>query len=361
MDEKQTLVTVQMLRGLAALIVAIGHAMLETNALKGNPDPFAPVWLQYGFGVDIFFVISGFIMMHTSGARFGTPGGARKFFVSRLIRIVPLYWALTTAMLALMFVLPGLLKTTSPDWSMIVGSYLFVPVPNWEGEALPLLAVGWTLNYEMFFYAIFALAIMLPRRAGVTVTVALFGSLAIAGALFRFEDPVLRFWTDAIILEFCFGMLLGVAAPRLAALKPRTGLLLMLVGLAAFGALHGLLSPAPRFLAFGIPATLLVAGAIVLDLRGAPLRSQLLEAIGNASYSLYLSHMFVVRGLSAVWNRAAFVPSSLLFCAVAIIAAIVVALVVARWFELPLHRAMKQRLALDASRRIAPFRGSAVL
>jgi exopolysaccharide production protein ExoZ len=142
--ESSPLVSIQALRAIAALLVFWGHAILTLNPKEAAEFP-----RLYGpFGVDLFFVISGFVMVYSSERLFGRPGAPIKFFARRLARIVPLYWAATAILV--WFVVPY------ASTKAVLGSLFFVP--HLPVEA-PLLFVGWTLIFEMFFYVVFAIAL----------------------------------------------------------------------------------------------------------------------------------------------------------------------------------------------------------
>ena len=157
--ELSSLVSIQALRAIAALLVFWGHAI---NAVHLKIEADFP-HLYGPFGVDLFFVISGFVMVYSSERLFGQPGAPITFFVRRLARIVPLYW-LATAVLV-WFVVPY------ASTKAVLGSLFFAPhIPS---EA-PLLFVGWTLIFEMFFYAVFAIALLAKRRFAVVAGVTIF-------------------------------------------------------------------------------------------------------------------------------------------------------------------------------------------
>src|SRR5215510_5466128 len=157
--ESSSLVSIQALRAVAALLVFWGHAI---NAVTAEvAADFPPL---YGpFGVDIFFVISGFVMVYSSERLFGRPDAPIKFFARRFVRIVPLYWAATAILV--WFVVPY------ASTKAVLGSLLFTPrIPS---EA-PLLYVGWTLIFEMFFYTVFAVALLAKRRVAVVAGAGVF-------------------------------------------------------------------------------------------------------------------------------------------------------------------------------------------
>jgi exopolysaccharide production protein ExoZ len=150
--------TIQHLRAVAALGVVFYHASSQVTG--GHSD-----YVRMGAaGVDLFFIISGFIMWVTAIARDEPPG---RFALKRLIRIVPLYWLITTAVLLLVLAKPDLMRSASLNLTHIASSYGFIawPHPRSAHRFWPLVIPGWTLNYEMLFYAIVAIALFLPRRA----------------------------------------------------------------------------------------------------------------------------------------------------------------------------------------------------
>ena len=100
----------------------------------------------------MFFVISGFVMVHASEPLFGRADGPRLFWLRRLIRIAPLYWAVTSLYLVLTLLLPDM-ATSHYSPGLIAASYLFFPFPREDGTMQPVVGLGWTLNYEMFFYS----------------------------------------------------------------------------------------------------------------------------------------------------------------------------------------------------------------
>jgi len=274
----------QSLRALAALMVLIGHALAEAEhyfalSLPGDTVP----WTR---GVDIFFVISGFVITLSAQRFEGSPGA---FLWRRFWRVAPLYYLFTTLMVVSLLLLPGEVKDTALDPGQILSSYGFYPYARGDGRIAPVLSLGWTLNYEMFFYALMALCLSLPRPIlGIS---ALLVALAVAGRIVAFEAPQWTFWTNPLMLEFLFGI--GLARLWMRGwIKPSAILCVVCVSLGStlLIALDPL--PLPRFVAAGVPASLIVAGgALFYPWRRAP--GQLL---GDASYALYLSHRFALRG-----------------------------------------------------------------
>jgi exopolysaccharide production protein ExoZ len=191
---------VQVLRAVAALLVVFIH--LDTLLASLGLPVFG------GGGVDVFFVISGFIMVYTTSLR---DTGPWSFFADRIARIVPLYWSLTLALIVLNFVAPALLHSQA-TWRELIESLVFVPFEKPNGLIAPVLYVGWTLNYEMFFYLLFAGGLLLHnRRLGVATVVFCLVFLVAIGLVERPQGVIGRFYTSTILLEFAVGAVIGLA------------------------------------------------------------------------------------------------------------------------------------------------------
>lgn len=290
---KPTIVAVQALRALAALAVAAVH--FEQVGLWLQGDHRTPLALNsLAAGVDLFFAISGFVMVYSSDAFYGRPDAPRMFIVSRLARIVPLYWVATLVAIPLMD-LPF-------TWGRLAGSLLFVPFPNAEGQIVPLLGVGWTLDFEMFFYMLFALALFAPRRWLVPGMSATLAAVVMLGAMGLGGPVWWRFVSDPIVLEFVFGMLIALAYRRGAALPVWLRLALIAGGAAAVWFSLELMPPSGlRAVRWGLPTAAILAGAVL----GPPPPTGRLRAVvvtlGDASYSLYLLHGLCSAVLFRAW------------------------------------------------------------
>jgi peptidoglycan/LPS O-acetylase OafA/YrhL len=307
---RATLRNIQALRAVAAFMVVCVHLQVLA-VMAGAP---ATATEAGNAGVDLFFVISGFIMVFTTGRK---PQGPVAFLASRLRRIAPLYWSVTLAVFAIARFAPALIQNTPSDLHRLIDSLLFIPQLRPDGTMRPVVFVGWTLNFEMAFYVLFALGLLAARRwIGVLATV---GALALAilwGWAAKPASPVLAFYTTPMVLEFGFGMLLGLVWPRL---RPARALVWPLAAAAA--AAFALMLAAPwlwpgvdRLFAFGLPAAVIVAAGLALEQRGWAARWPWLQALGAASYAVYLSHFFVTQavillarkaGLHGPWEAAA--------------------------------------------------------
>ncbi|GJD81814.1 acyltransferase family protein [Methylobacterium gregans] len=292
---------IQVLRAAAALMVVLHHLQHELAALGLGADGLArlPGWA----GVDVFFVISGFIIVHATGPAYDGPGGRRRFLAHRVARVVPLYWLVTLAYLAVALVLPrslGDAGAAAGDPAYLAASFLFWPAARPDGSLQPLYGLGWTLNYEMLFYAVFALCLGRGRRATVAWTGAALAGLVLFGRLAAPESAPLRFWSDPIVLEFLFGAAIGLvraAGFRLGAPVRAALALGGIAGLALIGSAE--VAGLGRPLLAGLPAACLVA-ALALGKpspRSSPLWVVPLSRLGDASYALYLVHPFCLRGV----------------------------------------------------------------
>jgi peptidoglycan/LPS O-acetylase OafA/YrhL len=235
------------------------------------------------------------------------PQGPLAFLGSRVRRIAPLYWSVTLAMFAIARFAPALIQNTPSDLHRLVDSFLFIPAPRPDGTMRPVVFVGWTLNFEMAFYALFAVGLLAPRRRIGVLAAA--GALALAvawGWLARPAAPVLAFYTTPMVLEFGLGMLLGLAWPHL---DPPERLVwpLMAAAVAAFALMLGapwLWPQVDRLFIFGLPATVIVAAALAVERRGRAARWPWLQALGAASYAIYLSHFFVTQAVTILARKA---------------------------------------------------------
>ena len=361
-----TLDGVQLLRAAAATLIVVGHTQTALALLAPSQGGAYARWnvLPWGASVDLFFVISGFIMVHASRSLFGAAGGWRTFLRRRVARIAPLYWLATTLYLALLAAAALKGGAAFPGWRALAASYLFLPFAAPGGSAMPVFDLGWTLNYEMFFYAVFACTLWARRGRAVLLLLGAMGGLVAAGALFRPADPALRFWTSPILLDFALGA--AVAQLRQGGLRWPTwargaalllgAALLVLEPLRVFSTGVGVTvaNDWPRVAAAGVPCAVILA-AVVLGPDWRPRALRPAVVLGDASYALYLVHPFALILMEkavvklALWPR---LGGGVL--AVATVAlAVAMALAVFRFVERPLTEAVRRGLARLAPARVA--------
>ena len=337
----------QFLRAAAALLVLLGHTIGVANRLGGHERLQWPT----GIGVDLFFAISGFIMVYASDRLFTRQSAGREFLIRRASRVVPLYWASTTAILCLM-VLGSRGWSGLPAFSYIASSYLFVPSDAFgsvDGIAFPLLSLGWTLNYEMLFYAIFSVFLFLPRTraivcvAMVMLTVVLLGQLTVPASI------ILSTWSQPIILEFVLGMFIGEGFLRGVRL-PRTvsvvmlGMAIIWIVLDPTGivALRQTPNDFTRLFGWGVPAVMVLASFLLAPWRMPPMIEKPSLLLGDASYSLYLTHPFVLIILERAWPQLVGRKYLAVLVPVGVVLAIVLAVIVHRIAERPFDVAIKR-------------------
>ncbi|WP_296232625.1 acyltransferase family protein [uncultured Pseudomonas sp.] len=277
------LVSVQALRALAAWVVVFHHVMqvffdFQADSFVGR------LFAERGaVGVDIFFVISGLVIyLSTQGKRI-TPW---RFMLNRALRIVPAYWLYSLmAALIIAFANP-VMPVQEFDLHHLLLSLFFIPAENPGGFGLyPTLNVGWTLNYEMFFYLLYALTFIFTERLRlvfIVLSLAMFGLLAT-------QPWMSEFYRNSIVYEFVFGMGLGVIYTR-GWIRQGFWLPLLVIAASLLTIYH--FDNSMRLLHWGVPSALIVAACIAMEpcFRG----NRLLSHMGDCSYSVYLLHVIVL-------------------------------------------------------------------
>ena len=252
----------------------------------------SPDWLTTAgaSGVDLFFVISGFIMLYVSFPTSSAPLKPGSFLFRRATRIYPLYWICCVGVIVLW--MAGLFASKTITASAVIQSMLLVPTPA------TLIGLSWTLSYEVLFYLIFAATLVFQSR----VASALVSTLIITALLFvanRLPDgEITGFLSNPIMLEFCFGLFLALAWAN--GVRPKTVLwsvpaFLLIIAAPLFVAhtsTNGL-PPLARTIAWGVPSVAVLAG--FLSIASPSNRwTRFAMLVGDASYAIYLTHPFVM-------------------------------------------------------------------
>lgn len=340
---KQTILSLQAMRAVGAGIVVLHHALRYLES-RGHIDPLTPSMEFGAAGVDIFFVISGFIMIYIAWDGFERPNAPRDFIIKRLIRIVPIYWFYLLAMCALLLAFPQYFsKGKTFDLANALGSFLFIPSANSIGEVLPVLPQGWSLNYEMYFYFVIALMLFLPRARFIGMLATLLVGSVCLGIIANPVSPVPVLVTSPLLLEFMMGCMLGYWYKKNARLSLFQAWTLICIGIWLFVTMAGMGElRLNRVLTSGVPAAFLIAGLVFLEKEGRFVVPNLIVKLGDSSYSLYLSHLFTVNFVGLVWTK--YVASHyFLFVMAAMAASIVVAHVAFILIERPLTRSLNAR------------------
>lgn len=290
---RETFAGLDVLRVLAALMILVYHAhsIATKNALRQDTTIFAePTW--WYACIDLFFVMSGFLMVHMGRSLYGSPRGALVFASRRLVRTPPLYWVYTLVFALVWTLFPHLPGATAIDNARLLQSLFFVPTGS-----PPVILVAWTLYLEVFFYCVFGLSLLLPFSRGPWVAMAVLGAMTLLGLLPGAATSHIGLWTDPLMLDFCLGMgvaLLYFRGATLHALGRAGVLLLALVALAALPDLGT--RSFLRVPTFGLSAACAVALATWGTGNGLPRQlRQVTSALGATAYSLYLSHIVFLK------------------------------------------------------------------
>ncbi|WP_298463731.1 acyltransferase [uncultured Erythrobacter sp.] len=346
---------IQLLRALSGLIVVVSHVGW------GFADHVGP-GLGFDLGANlpgnaaimVFFLISGYIMVVSSGPLFGDPKARRIFWVRRMIRAMPPYWAATVIFLVVLFVLQG--QTFGAD--KIAQSIALIPYwPEGEGKPLPILWPGWTLYYEMTFYMLFGVVIAQGRKAAVLFTGAMCLILSVIGLTMQFKSPILHTFTQPIFLLFIVGMALGWLAVRgmqlpswlriacLAAFVPAV----VFAEAPAAGVGYGL-----DYLAWcALPAVLLFTAIV-----GGPLAlpfPRFVTLAGDSSYAVYLLHVPIAWLAMWVFGQLRFYGGAWAYFILASLMVYGLSWLFFRHVERPMTRALNRLFAVDGKRaRLEP-------
>lgn len=325
--------SIQILRFIAATSVIYAHT---ANGAFGN------------FGVDIFFVISGFVMAYVV-ANGTTPA---RFAINRISRIVPLYWLLTTLLFALILVRPSLVDASTIEaatWINYIKSLFFIPYYGATGCNLrPMLCAGWTLNYEMFFYACVCLSLILAKKHFLPLSCVL---LIAIFAMARFSDNKLMyyFYGATIIFDFILGLLAYVVY-RSGLLKTIPGWLLILCSIFAYGIMvyAEIELRHDHFPILAVSSFLLVVSFLGLEKKfnSNAVATAFLAKLGDASYATYLTHWFVLVVMRKIVDeKLSWIQyDSLTGTIIAIIGALAVGQITYNLLDKPLHAHTKKML-----------------
>lgn len=282
-----TMHSIQLLRAIAALLVVLYHGQLAISTRFASPA-FAAETYFFAFGavgVHIFFVISGFIMVYTT--RVDQNFVARDFLRRRILRIYPMYWVCVALYLVVHNFIGSPYRLGGPE---IWGALALYPE-----HASAIIGPAWTLSFEMFFYLCFGVAMKLGATRGLVILGAVFMLSITTGFFFPIDGALGRLVTNSLLLEFIAGAAIGWLLTT-GRLPQRGGSAVLLLALLLFGA--GVAAGYDRFpsvAVWGIPSTLLVAGAVIWENSlGFKKELRKFSHFGNSSYVLYLIHLIVI-------------------------------------------------------------------
>ncbi|WP_062224408.1 acyltransferase family protein [Aureimonas sp. D3] len=307
----KTIYELQILRFIASMMVLISHVQHEAGEQRflnlASYTPINPVY--WGAGVDVFFVISGFIMYHLCRDQFGLVGAPANFLVRRLVRIVPPYWGATVCMLLAIWLFAGHISHAEIDPWHVLGSFLFFPVENPYGQFYPIMILGWTLQFEFLFYVVFCVGLFFSRKVGLSIIVGVVTLLGLSPLVIHFQSGPMAFWSNSIVLEFVYGIALAEIRARGFRFSAAKGWLVFAAGCGLLSLMHVVgmhFEYGLRAVWVGIPALVMCAGPALIAQRDHATNGLFKRALvfgGDASFALYLSHPFSINLVAIAASR----------------------------------------------------------
>lgn len=335
------LISVQALRALAAwMVVGVHFVQLFFDFEAHN-------WLEDllvetgGVRVDIFFVISGFVIFLSTADKTLTPW---RFMLMRVARIVPAYWFYTLLMMLLVATVPAMFPYENIEPGYVLMSLLFIAAPSPPGvEVYPLLGVGWTLNFLMLFYVLFSFSLLVRQSYRLWVVAALLYLVCYIGPALGLASG---FYRNDIILDFLMGIAIGMLY-RCGLCRSGSWLPLLGILVSSVAIYHG--ANLPRSLEWGVPSAVLVISCVALEpyFQG----SRLLKMLGDCSYSVYLIHVPVLAAGLLIAKSMGIDPYAMLLVCIAAIA--LGSYWSYQWLEKGTYRALKRWLDIEGPESIA--------
>ncbi|BCG64450.1 MAG: exopolysaccharide production protein ExoZ [Methyloprofundus sp.] len=342
---------IQALRGIAVLSVTLYHLSIIEQKYGGSIS-ILPKLLQFGmFGVDLFFIISGFVMITITRGKFQNQQQALKFIYHRIARIYPSYWVYSLLVLGVFLIQPTWVNSTQENQVDIMASFLLVPA-----NTLPLVMVGWTLIHEMYFYLIFFILLLISAEKNIMATLIIWTAIVIILNTFvLLNNPVFKIISHPLTIEFIAGCIFAVVFYQ-KNIRFRVPILLVMAALTLALSIYGFylyqniteqIDPTNwwRVLVFGTPALLIVFCFIYAEKSGYILPSALIK-IGDASYSIYLSHILTLSATGRVWAMFATdsISDNIIMLPVLLIIVLIVGIISYHLIEKPLLK-LSHRIA----------------
>lgn len=289
MKTNNKLESIQILRALAAFLVVFNHVGAYVYSQVKGDSFFMSTGFVYmgGFGVHIFFCISGFIMAYSHKGDHGIRS-ALSFMGKRVWRIYPIYWVWT--FITLIMIKPQYLN----DINLIINSLILTPdiYPNGQGRLI--LGQGWTLQYEMYFYLVFGLCVAFTKRYLFTLISLIIISVMLYAPA-QIEGQYSFFFGNNIVLDFIMGILCAWIYRKYSHLSVKNiiPVSICILGFAASCWLTLSVGGMDRLYSMGIPAFFIVLACSFIKVKdGTPTR--FLVFCGEASYTTYLCHLIFI-------------------------------------------------------------------
>jgi exopolysaccharide production protein ExoZ len=296
MSNNKNLSILQLLRGIAAVLVVLFHATGMFGVIYDS-NYFGGIFKQGKIGVDLFFVLSGFIIYYIHHKDRNENGLAKKFVIKRLIRIYPIYWVTILCLLPIYFIVPSFGEGYYKDINVIINAFLLVPQEN------DFLTVAWSLSYELMFYLFFGFVLFTKKR---TIAKFIFGSWMVLSALSPFFKPsnfYMDFFFNTLNIEFFYGIIVAYLVLNF---KIKFNITLIIVGvvtacLAMYNTIFGFFE-LDRAIGYGIPSALIILGCVALEFSKNIKTPRLFVYLGDASYSIYLTHYPALSAINKVFS-----------------------------------------------------------
>ena len=270
------ILNIQYLRAFAAINVVFLHVLIGAESYSRNTEYLSFFGNWGASGVDIFFVISGFVMIYT---QINNPKNILNFYKSRLKRILPIYWLITCFVIFLYLIFPEIFKQLKIDLNRAITSILFLSQAT--GGGYPIINIGWTLEWEMLFYLIFGVSIYFKSIRKIIISISI-----MVIVIFIFSKNLFFF-------EFLIGVFIGYLHHKYK-ISHTSGIVIFLSGfiILTLSLNQKIELMYDRFLIWGLPAALIVFGSVYAK----SINIRLLHYLGNASYSIYLVQILTVPG-----------------------------------------------------------------
>jgi len=324
LEQKQSkLDSIQALRGIAALLVLIYHIAAQQIHAPGI-DPSVDSWLKLGpwnqgyAGVDLFFLISGFVMVYVTQSTGRKAKYVGAFLYKRVVRIYPLWWVFAGLLGGYFFAIHGIWASPSapnlnaPATGYFIKSLLLLPQQN-----APVLELGWSLVHEMQFYLIFAAFLFAPRR-WLPPLLGIWSIVNVSGFFLGWSKTgnVQAILFSLLSLEFIVGACVAWLVLKRFELAPKailiTGVVLFLLVLVFYTDSTNIPKNWGRVILYTPPFAMIIYGASIMERAGRLSVPRWLVTLGDWSYSLYLSHYLVLIIIRRVWREASpYLPETL--------------------------------------------------
>jgi len=338
---------IHLLRFTSALGVMIAHLIMWGNR-KYYLD--LPSWDSYAayltIGVDIFFLISGFVMIYTSGQNTTSFKDFKKrsidFLYKRIVRIYPVWWLFLILLLPIYFFKPELISSDPDNSLSFIKSFFLIP-----HEGKPLLAVGWTLEFEMLFYLLFGGSIFLSRYKQCIALSLLMILAVIAGLKFDLPNPFWELMTSSILLYFPMGMAFGLIYSNINYSLFKLLLVAFAIIFSAFHTLEYSVGDIDRFIHFSPMAISVFCFFVFLEKGNMIISKKFYKWGGDISYALYLIHLIIIAIIGKISILLGLFPilGTPLILVIMFVSSIVGATIVYYMFERPVLRRLRKSYA----------------